>query len=79
MGGTRTDTDVELLRQQIVDIAVRFAKDNPDLGMTLLECTTFPSFAAEIQQQTGLPIVDYIGMINFVFNSVVGRRYTGFT
>jgi hypothetical protein len=79
MGGTRIEMDVELLRQQIVDIAVRFAKDNPDLGMILLECTTFPSFAAEIQQRTGLPIVDYIGMINFVFNSVAGRRYTGFT
>lgn len=49
-----------------------------DLGMILLECTTFPSFAAALQERTGLPIVDYIGMINFVFNSVVCRRYSGF-
>jgi Asp/Glu/hydantoin racemase len=46
--------------------------------LILLECTTFPSFAAALQENTGLPVVDYIGMINFVFNSVVCRRYTGF-
>lgn len=51
---------------------------NPDLGMILLECTAFPSFAAALQEKTGLPVVDYIGMINFVFNSVVCRRYIGF-
>jgi hypothetical protein len=79
MGGTRTDLDVELLQRQIVDIAARFAADYPDVGMILLECTTFPSFSAGIQQRTGLPVVDYIGMINFVFNSVVSRHYYGFT
>jgi Asp/Glu/hydantoin racemase len=79
MGGTRIEMDMELLQQQIVDIATDFVNANPDLGMILLECTTFPSFAAALQDKTGLPVVDYIGMINFVFNSVVCRRYTGFS
>jgi hypothetical protein len=79
MGGTRTEIDFELMQQQIVDIAAGFAEDNPDLGMILLECTTFPSFSVDIQQRTGLPVVDYIDMINFVYDSVVCRRYNGFT
>lgn len=79
MGGTRTDMDIGLLQQQILDIAVDFTNDNPDVAMILFECSTFPSFAAAIQEQTGLPLVDYLTMINFVFNSVVCRRYTGFT
>lgn len=79
MGGTRTDIDIGLLQQQILDIAVDFTNDNPDVALILFECSTFPSFAAAIQEQTGLPIVDYLTMINFVFNSVVCRRYTGFT
>lgn len=78
LGGTRTELDVDLLEQQLVGIAGEFAAANPDLGMILLECTTFPTFAAAIQQRTGLPVVDYIGFIDFIFKSVVCRRYTGF-
>lgn len=78
LGGTRTDLDLSLLEQQLVDIAGAFADANPDLGMLLLECTTFPSFAAAIQQRVGLPVVDYIGFIDFIFKSVVCKRYTGF-
>jgi hypothetical protein len=79
MGGTRTDLDIDLLQQQILDIAVEFTTDNPDVAMILLECSNFPCFSAAIQEETGLPVVDYVAMINFVFNSVVCHRYTGFT
>jgi hypothetical protein len=51
LGGTRTDLDMSLLENQLVDIAGAFADANPNLGMILLECTTFPSFVAEIQQR----------------------------
>jgi Asp/Glu/hydantoin racemase len=46
--------------------------------MLVIECTTFPSFAAAIQRETGLPVVDYIGFIEFVYRSVVCREYAGF-
>ena len=78
LGGTRIELDVSLLEQQLVDIAGSFADANPGLGMILLECTTFPTFAAAIQQRVGLPVVDYIGFMDFVFRTVVCRRYTGF-
>ena len=78
LGGTRTELDVDLLEQQLVGIAGKFADAHPDLGMIVLECTTFPTFAAAIQHRTGLPVVDYLGFIDFIFKSVVCRRYTGF-
>ena len=78
LGGKRTELDVDLLEQQLVGIAGDLTDANPDLGMILLECTTFPTFAAAIQQRVGLPVVDYIGFIDFIFKSVVCRRYTGF-
>jgi Asp/Glu/hydantoin racemase len=78
LGGTRTELDVALLEQQLVDIAGEFTEAHPDLGMILLECTTFPTFAAAIQQHLRLPVIDYIGFIDFIFNSVVCRRYSGF-
>ena len=78
LGGTRTDLDMSLLEQQLVDIAGAFADANPDLGMILLECTTFPSFAAVIQQRVGLPIVDYIGFMDFIYRTVACKTYSGF-
>jgi hypothetical protein len=78
LGGTRTELDVSLLEQQLVDIAGEFADVIPDLGIILLECTTFPSFAAAIQERLRLPVVDYIGFMDFIYKSVVCQRYTGF-
>ena len=77
MGGTRTSMDLALLEEQIVGTAVQFARENPDVGMLLLECTTFPTFAAAIQEETRLPVVDYVAFIRFVFNCVACSRYTG--
>ncbi len=78
LGGTRTELDLSLLERQLVDIAGQFADAHPDLGMILLECTTFPTFAAAIQQRLRLPIVDYIGFIDFIRNSVLCKKYDGF-
>lgn len=78
MGGRRIEMDVDLLERQIVDIAGSFADLNEDLGMIVLECTTFPTFALPIQERTGLPVVDFVGFIEFIYRSVVCRRYSGF-
>ena len=78
MGGTRIEMDVDLLRREVVDIAVRFARAHPDMAAMVLECTTLPTFAADIQAATGLPVVDYVGFMDFVHRSVVQRRYDGF-
>jgi len=78
LGGTRTELDLSLLERELVDIAGQFAEAHPELGMVLLECTTFPTFAAAIQQRLKLPVVDYIGFIDFIFKSVVCKPYEGF-
>lgn len=78
MGGTRTEMDPVLLEKQIVEIVQRHVEENPDIGVIMLECTNFPSFAATIQENTGLPVVDYVGFIEFIYRSVVCRRYPGF-
>jgi len=44
----------------------------------VLECTTLPTFSADIQQATGLPVVDYVGFMDFIHRTVVARRFDGF-
>jgi len=39
MGGTRTFFDVDILRKEVVDIAISFKDKNPDIGALLLECS----------------------------------------
>ena len=78
LGGTRTELDLPLLEQKLVDIAAEYVDNNLDIGMIMLECTTFATFAAAIQQHLRLPVVDYIGFIDFVFKSVVCKACSGF-
>ncbi|MBM3571442.1 MAG: hypothetical protein FJX52_03640 [Alphaproteobacteria bacterium] len=77
MGGTRIVMDVDLLRREVVDIATRFARQHPDMAAMILECTTLPTFSADIQEATGLPIIDYVGFIDFIHRTVAPRRFHG--
>jgi Asp/Glu/hydantoin racemase len=77
MGGPKEDLDVDLLRSEVVEICRRLAAGRPRLGALLLECTTLPSFSADIQKNTGLPVFDYICFINMLYQSVVQKRYHG--
>lgn len=78
MGGTRISLDVGLLEEQIVAITAAHVRHNHDVGMIVVECTTLPGFAAAIQRETGMPVVDYLGFIEFVYRSVVCREHAGF-
>ncbi len=78
MGGQRTEMDVDKLRDEVVGIAARFAKANPDMGGMLIECSNLPTFSADIQHETGLPVFDYVTFIKFIQASVVQARYEGF-
>lgn len=78
MGGTRTILDVDVLRDEVVEIARDFVLKNPDIGAILLECSDLPPFAKEIQEAVGLPVFDFIGFVNTIYLAVVGRDYKGF-
>lgn len=78
MGGSRTILDVDLLRREVVDIAEKFVRANPDIGALLLECSDLPPFAADIQEATGKPVFDFITFVNTVYQAVVQKRYQGF-
>lgn len=78
MGGTRIEMDVDLLRDEVVGIASRFYQQHPDMAGLLLECSNLPTFSADIQQSTGLPVFDFITFTRFIHASVVQRPYCGF-
>ncbi len=48
------------------------------VGAILLECSVLPPYARAVHQATGLPVFDYITMINYVFHALEPHRYRGF-
>jgi len=63
--------------QKEVTAAALTLKDR-GAGAILLECSVLPPYARAVHQATGLPVFDYITMINYVFQTLEPRGYHGF-
>ncbi len=67
----RLTQDLALLAQDVVS-------KHPEIGAILLECSDLPPYAYAIQRSTGLPVYDFISMIDWVEHAVVQKPYFGF-
>ena len=72
------ELDFAVLEGELIDRARQIVADNPDVGAILLECSDMPPFAHAVQTAVGLPVFDFITMINWIYYGVVQRPYTGF-
>jgi len=70
--------DSDRIEREVVDTAVQLVKHHPDVSLLLLECSLLPPYGAAVQEALGLPVFDYITMINFVYSAVVKKRFTGY-
>lgn len=66
------------LEKDIANLAKQFIKDNPEIGIILLECAALPPFAWVIQNATNLPVFDFYTLIDWIYKSVVRRPFAGF-
>jgi len=70
--------DSSKIEKELLDTIEEMTQANPDLGAILLECSDLPPYSYKVQQKTGLPVFDYITMINFVHTAVVKNRFFGY-
>lgn len=70
--------DSALIEAEVVEKALELKRRNPQIGSILLECSDLPPYAAAVRRATGLPVFDYIGMIENVGRSFRARPYHGF-
>lgn len=70
--------DTDLIEAEVVEAARTLVETDPGVGAFLLECSVLPPYAAAVSDATGLPVFDYVTMINTVFGAVVKNRYSGF-
>ncbi|MGF7162871.1 Asp/Glu/hydantoin racemase [Rhodoligotrophos appendicifer] len=61
----KTDLDIDLARQDILDAGRALVSRDPTIGAIVLECTNMPPYAAALREDLGLPIYDIYSMITW--------------
>ena len=70
--------DTQLIEEEVLEVAHTIIEKDPTVKALLLECSILPPYGAAIQAATGLPVFDYMTMINFVFSAVVKHTFQGY-
>lgn len=74
----KTELDNAQLTKDLAACAKELIEGRNDIGAILLECSDLPPYAYAIQGSTGLPVFDFITLINWVYSSVVQKPYFGY-
>ncbi|MDO4552438.1 MAG: aspartate/glutamate racemase family protein [Bacillota bacterium] len=69
--------DNEKARNEVVNAAVEAVAEGDGVGAILLECSDMPPYSAAIQEATGLPVFDFITLIDWMHKAVRQRHYSG--
>ena len=70
--------DPALVEQEVVSVVKKLVGENNSIGAILLECSDLPPYSGAVQRATGLPVFDYVTMINFVYSALVKKPFCGF-
>lgn len=70
--------DATAVEAEAIEAAVRLTTEHPEVRALLLECSDLPPYAKKIQEATGLPVWDFITLIEWVHSGVVKRSFHGF-
>ena len=66
------------MRPANVKIALEHIKEDPQIKAILLECSMMPPYGKAVSEATGLPVFDFITMINYMFSGVEKHAYKGY-
>lgn len=75
---SKVEADIEQMEKEVLDAAKKILQKYPDIEAFVFECSDLPPFSKSVQDLTGLPVFDFITMINWVYTAVVQRKYNGF-
>ncbi len=67
--------DSDGIRAEVVAAATKITSDHPDVMAFLMECSMMPPYSQAVQHATGLPVYDFLTMIDFVYSALVKRRF----
>jgi hypothetical protein len=67
--------DSDRIRQEVVGLAKTLTAEHSAVRSILLECSMLPPYGKDVQQAVNLPVYDYLTMIDYVYSSLVKKRF----
>lgn len=68
------ELDSDRIREEVVSAAGELVASQPGVRALLLECSLLPPYAAAVQEATGLPVFDFLTMIDHA-QAAVARKW----
>ncbi|MER5424791.1 aspartate/glutamate racemase family protein [Streptosporangium roseum] len=75
--GRRAELDAGRLESEVLSQAEQLARDNPDMGALVIECTDLVPFAHAIQARIGVPVFDIVTLTEMVYRTLTRRPFGG--
>jgi hypothetical protein len=72
------ELDSDRIREETVACAEELKSQYPDMGAIVLECSILPPYAKAVQEATGLPVFDFVTMINYFYEGTHRKAYQGY-
>lgn len=69
--------DAAQIEKEVVGVVQDIQRAHPTLGGILLECSMLPPYAAAVQAASGVPVYDFITMMNQLHAATHQRAYAG--
>lgn len=60
------ELDLELAAEEVMAAAHGLLEDHPEIGGFVLECTNLCVYAEQLREETGLPVWDAVGLVNWL-------------
>jgi len=64
------EINLDVIEQEVLGAVLRAVKEHPGIRAFVLECTDLPPYSAGIRQMTGLPVFDFITMVNYLHSAI---------
>ncbi len=70
--------DTDIIEREMVNTALEMKESSPHIGAYLLECSMMPPYAKAVQEATGVPVYDFMSLINYFQQGTHQQPYQGY-
>jgi len=60
------EVDLQVIAREVLGTAQRAIEKHPAIRAFVLECTDLPPYSAQIRRHTGVPVFDFITLVNYL-------------